>query len=225
MAAKEADTDPEVRMMDPEDSEDEKNPGEGENDIAAEGTDQGEGVDGADDLTADRDAAKQEAKESYDRFLRASAEFENYKKRATRDMDEFRKYANESLIRELLPVVDNLERALQSSAESNAVSDTENLTAGVDMTLKEILKVFEKFVIKPIDALGQRFDPTFHQAVMQEENDNEPENTILRELQKGYKIHDRLLRPSMVVVSRSSKQASDKSASEPQDNDEDTSTP
>ncbi len=71
---------------------------------------------------------------------------------------------------------------------------------GVNLTLKEILKVFEKFNVKPIESIGQSFDPTFHQAMMQEETDDYPENTVITELQKGYMIHDRLLRPSMVVV-------------------------
>lgn len=220
MAAKKTETDPEIQRIDPDKMEARKDSGDGENGNTADSTDPAEGADALDDLTVKLEAAEQEAKESYDRFLRASAEFENYKKRAAREMDEFRKYANESLLREFLPVVDNLERAIQSSAGNEATNDSDNLIDGVDMTLKEVLRVFEKFVIKPIDALGERFDPTFHQAVMQEENDNQPENTILRELQKGYKIHDRLLRPSMVVVSTSSKKGSDIPASGTQDNEE-----
>ena len=76
------------------------------------------------------------------------------------------------------------------------------LLQGLDMTHKEILKVFEKFEVRPIDAMGQTFDPTFHEAVMQEETDEFSENAVINELQKGYLIHDRLLRPSMVVVAR-----------------------
>jgi len=147
---------------------------------------------------AELEIAKQEAKEAYDRFLRVSAEFENYKKRSAREMGDFRKYANQSLIKEMLAVVDNLERALNSS---NGISSNDKCMAdGVSLTLKEILKVFEKFNVKPIEAIGQPFDPTFHQAMMQEETDDYPENTVITELQKGYMIHDRLLRPSMVVV-------------------------
>jgi molecular chaperone GrpE len=142
---------------------------------------------------------EQEAKEAHDRFLRVSAEFENYKKRSAREMDEFRKFANESLIREMLTVVDNLERALNSSNNDNQANS--HIAEGVDMTLKEILKVFEKFNVKPIEALGRPFDPNFHQAAMREETNERPENTVLNELEKGYMIHDRLLRPAMVVVS------------------------
>lgn len=145
------------------------------------------------------ESVEQEAKEAHDRFLRVSAEFENYKKRSAREMDEFRKFANESLIREMLTVVDNLERALNSSNNDNQANS--HIAEGVDMTLKEILKVFEKFYVKPIEALGKPFDPNFHQAAMREETNERPENTVLNELEKGYMIHDRLLRPAMVVVS------------------------
>ena len=144
------------------------------------------------------ETAKQEAKETYDRFLRVSAEFENYKKRSAREMDDFRKFANQSLIKEMLAVVDNLERALNSSNGNN--NNDKCMADGVNLTLKDILKVFEKFNVKPIESIGQIFDPNFHQAMMQEETDDYPENTVITELQKGYMIHDRLLRPSMVVV-------------------------
>lgn len=149
----------------------------------------------ADELQAARD----EAKESYDRFLRVSAEFDNYKKRVIRETAEFKKFANETLIREILPIIDNLERAIESSATD---AETKNgLVEGVDMTLREMLKVFEKFDVKPIAAIGKTFDPCFHQAVTQEKSDDHPDNTVIRELQKGYTMHDRLIRPAMVIVS------------------------
>jgi molecular chaperone GrpE len=132
--------------------------------------------------------------------LRVSAEFDNYKKRSEREMAEYRKYANQSLIKEMLSVVDNLELAMNSTNGHKAID--KDLLQGLEMTHKEILKVFEKFNVKPIDAKGQPFDPTFHEAVMQEETDDSPKNTVINELQKGYLIHDRLLRPSMVVVAK-----------------------
>jgi len=141
---------------------------------------------------------EQEARENYDRVLRVSAEFDNYKKRASRDMEEFRKYSNQALIKEMLSVVDNLELAMNSTNGHQAID--KGLLDGLAMTHKEIIKVFEKFSVKPISAKGQPFDPTFHEAVMQEQTDEFPANTIINELQKGYLIHDRLLRPSMVVV-------------------------
>jgi molecular chaperone GrpE len=151
--------------------------------------------------TAEEKIAKAEAdaKEAYDRFLRASAELENYKKRSQKDMADFRKYANASLVKDLLGVVDNLERAIESSNENKAEG---KVSEGLNLTLKELLKIFEKFHACPISALGETFDPCFHQAMMQKESDDHPENVVLDELQKGYMIHDRLLRPAMVIVSK-----------------------
>jgi molecular chaperone GrpE len=136
---------------------------------------------------------EKEAKETHDRLLRVSAEFENYKKRAAREMNDFRKFANESFVKAMLPVIDNLEKHTDSS-----------MVEGVNMTLKEILKVLEQFGVKRFDSLGDTFDPGLHQAVMQEETDRHAENSVVKELQKGYMIHDRLLRPAMVVVSKKS---------------------
>lgn len=139
-----------------------------------------------------------ESKKNYECFLRVSAEFDNYKKRAARDMTEFKKYATESLIKELLPVLDNLERALQSGKEVEAAN--QSLIEGVEMTYKEILRILAKFGVSQIEALHQPFDPTYHQAVMREETDAFAENTVTREMQKGYLMHDRLIRPAMVAV-------------------------
>ena len=152
------------------------------------------------ELEAKLEAKEKEAEETYDRLLRASAEFDNYKKRSSREMEEFRKFANQSLIKEMLSVVDNLELAMNSTNGHKAID--KDLLQGLEMTHKEILKVFEKFNVKPIDAKGQPFDPTFHEAVMQEETNDSPKNTVINELQRGYMIHDRLLRPSMVVVAK-----------------------
>jgi molecular chaperone GrpE len=145
-------------------------------------------------------ATEEEAKETYDRFLRVSAEFENYKKRSAREMDDFRKFANQSLLKEMLSVVDNLELAI-NSANVNPKSDS-SLKEGLDLTHREIMRVFDKFNVKPIESKGKSFDPTYHEAVMQEETDDYPENTVINEMQKGYLIHDRLLRPAMVVVAK-----------------------
>lgn len=152
------------------------------------------------ELAAKLETKEKEAEETYDRLLRVSAEFDNFKKRSTREMDEYRKFANQSLIKEMLSVVDNLELAMNSTNGHKAID--KDLLQGLEMTHREILKVFEKFNVKPIDAIGQPFDPAFHEAVMQEETDNSPKNTVINELQRGYMIHDRLLRPSMVVVAK-----------------------
>ncbi len=152
------------------------------------------------ELEAKLEAKEKETGETYDRLLRISAEFDNYKKRSSREMEEFRKFANQSLIKEMLSVVDNLELAMNSTNGHRAID--KDLLQGLQMTYKEILKVFEKFAVKPIDARGKPFDPTFHEAVMQEETNDSPKNTVINELQRGYMIHDRLLRPSMVVVAK-----------------------
>ena len=146
------------------------------------------------------ESLEKEAKETHDRLLRVSAEFENYKKRAAREMNDFRKFANESFVKAMLPVIDNLDRAIESS--NNEKHTDSSMIEGVNMTLKEILKVLEQFGVKRFDSLGDTFDPVLHQAVMQEETDRHAENSVVKELQKGYMIHDRLLRPAMVVVSK-----------------------
>ena len=150
------------------------------------------------EMEARFEAKEEEAKETYDRLLRVSADFENYKKRASREMEEFRKYANQSLLKEMLSVVDNLELAINSSNDGK--NTDKNLIEGLNLTLSEILRVFEKFNVTPIEAQGKTFDPAYHEAVMREETDDYPENSVISEFQKGYLIHDRLLRPAMVVV-------------------------
>jgi molecular chaperone GrpE len=151
------------------------------------------------DIAEQLEASKKENEENYDRFLRVSAEFENYKKRQSREMVEFRKYANQSLIRDILPVIDNLERAISSTEVGT--EEGNGILEGIALTFKDLLKILEKYDVQPIDAVGAPFDPNFHQAVSQEASDDYPENTVLHELQKGYLLHDRLVRPSMVIVS------------------------
>ena len=142
-----------------------------------------------------------------DRALRLTAEFENYKKRKQREIDDFKKFANETVFRQFLTVVDNLERAIVSAEES---SDDASLLEGVKLTHKEIIKLFETFNVKTVEASNQPFDPNFHQAVTQEENNDLPDNTVTTVLQKGYLLHDRLIRPAMVVVSKRVEKESEK---------------
>lgn len=150
--------------------------------------------------TAERLAAAEEALAAEkDRFLRLYAEFENYKKRSAREIQDYRKYANETLIREILPIVDNLERAIQSS--DTAEGDAGCIVQGVDMTLREILRVLEKFNVQPVKSIGEPFDPSFHEAVGREPSAEHPEGAVVREYQRGYLLHDRLVRPAMVVIS------------------------
>lgn len=145
--------------------------------------------------------AEARAEENYDRLLRVTAEFENYQKRMEREMNGFRKFANESLIKDILPIVDSLERALEIPYGNNE-SAFNGMREGVQMTLKGLQESLEKFGVVSIDSLDKPFDPNFHQAVMQEESEGHPDNTVSKELQKGYVMRERLLRPAMVVVSK-----------------------
>jgi molecular chaperone GrpE len=161
-----------------------------------EGTPDAQEAQAQDPLTA----AQKEAADYYDRLLRLSAEFENYKKRSSRELADFRKFANELIIKDLLGVIDNLERALASAADQEG--NANSIAEGVELTLKEIFKILDKNGVTPITAEGEAFDPTYHQAVMQQETADHPPNTVVQELQKGYLLHNRLLRPSMVAVSK-----------------------
>ncbi|MEJ2154392.1 MAG: nucleotide exchange factor GrpE [Desulfobacteraceae bacterium] len=152
------------------------------------------------DLEERAKAAEQKCEEYYDRLLRASAEFDNYKKRTTREMRDVVRYANEKLFKEIINVVDNLERAIKSAEQEGKEDDP--LLQGVRLTLNEVEKILERHKVEPIKSLGETFDPNFHQAMMQQESADHPANTVISEMQKGYKLHDRLLRPAMVVVSK-----------------------
>lgn len=150
-------------------------------------------------LEARLEAKEQECRETLDKLLRVSAEFENSKKRAVREMEELRKYANQSLLKEMLSALDHIELAIQAaSADGVPGSD---IGQGLNLTLKELVRIFEKFDVRPIEAEGKPFNPEFHEAMLREETETIAENTVLRELQKGYMIGKRLLRPSLVVVS------------------------
>ncbi len=157
-------------------------------------------IDEDQDPASQLQAARQQAQENYDRLLRASAEFDNYKKRTAREMQDVIKYANEKIFKELLTVVDNLERAIEAAGADR--KDEDPLVKGIHLTLGEVLRILERHKVKPVKALGEPFDPAYHQAMMQEEVADQPPNTVVREMQKGYVIHDRLLRPAMVVVSK-----------------------
>ncbi|UCD33468.1 MAG: nucleotide exchange factor GrpE [Desulfobacterales bacterium] len=143
---------------------------------------QEEALDPITEMEAKLESLEQESKETHDRLLRVSAEFENYKKRAAREMADFRKFANESFVKAILPVVDNLDRAIESS--SNDEHPNSSVVEGVSMTLKEILRVLEQFSVKPFESVGKTFDPGFHQAMHQEETEEYPDNTVVSEFQK-----------------------------------------
>ncbi|MFN8624637.1 MAG: nucleotide exchange factor GrpE [Candidatus Binatia bacterium] len=139
---------------------------------------------------------EEEARASQDRFLRERAELENFKKRMQREKSEALRYALEPLIREILPVIDNLERAVQCG-EGNGGSVIE----GVQMVIKALLEVLERHGVKRVEALGQPFDPTHHQALAQVETAEHEPNRVVEQFHTGYLLHDRLLRPALVTVS------------------------
>lgn len=141
-----------------------------------------------------------------DKILRIAAEMDNTRKRLEREREEAVCYANEQILRELLPVIDNLERAL---SHAKAETDAKALLEGVEITLKGFMAALERFGCKPLDSVGKTFDPSYHEAVMQQATDQHPENTVIHEYQKGYILKDRLLRPAMVVVAKGSKQEKD----------------
>ncbi len=148
-------------------------------------------------------AALEEAASLRDRMLRLAAESENFKKRMERERIAGLKYAGEQIFREMLPVVDNLERAIGLGAVES-MSPEKNLTAlleGVQLTLKSLMATLEKFQVKFIDSVGQPFDPNKQEALTMEASDTMPASHVLREFEKGYYYKDRLLRPARVVVS------------------------
>lgn len=150
-------------------------------------------------LMAELEAKANEARENYDRFLRASADLDNYKKRVEREKAELVNFSNEGLITELLPVMDNLQRALEHSNAGH--NNIESLREGVRLTIEQMLSTFKKSGVEEIKAEGERFDPALHHAISHDEAGDGPE-VVVKELQKGYLLKGRLLRPSMVAVAR-----------------------
>jgi molecular chaperone GrpE len=136
--------------------------------------------------------------EKTDRHLRAVAELENAKRRAQRERDDYVKYANESLIRDLVPMLDNFDRALSAARDAREAG---GVVAGVELIRRELLKVLEKFGVERYSALGQRFDPARHEAVARVVSVQHPEGTVVDETLPGYSLHGRVLRPAMVAVS------------------------
>ena len=146
-------------------------------------------------------AATAKAAENWDKFLRTTADFENYKKRVAREKQEAIAYANVSLLQKLLPVLDNFEMAL--AAAGNAPNGAaQSLQAGVVMIASQLRGVLAEVGLEEIDAAGKPFDPNFHEAVAQQESAEVPEGQVLQQLRKGYKLRDRLLRPASVIVAR-----------------------
>jgi len=145
------------------------------------------------------EAKEQEAKNNYDRYVRQVAETENFKKRNLRERDDAIRFANEALVKDLLPIIDNLERAIAHAAEGE---NGKPLVEGVEMVLKGFLDILNKFGVSQIIAIGQPFDPSKHEAMAQVASDNHEPNTVVAELHKGYMFRDRLLRAALVTVAK-----------------------
>jgi molecular chaperone GrpE len=158
---------------------------------------------------------EEEAKNNYERFIRQTAEVENFKKRALRDKEDAIRYANETLVKELLPIIDNLERAISHARGSG---NGASLVEGVEMILKGLFDALGKYGVSQISAMGQPFDPQLHEAMAQVETDTGEPNTVLEEHQKVYLLKDRLLRPSLVTVAKSSKPNDKKNQDGPVEN-------
>ena len=148
-------------------------------------------------LEKDLQKIKDELAEEKDKFVRLQAETDNFRKRLSREKDEFSQYANERLFKELIPIFDNLERALEDPS-----NDTKSLKEGLEMILKQFSAFLEKEKVEPIKAIGEKFDPIVHEALTSEESNDHEENTIISEFVKGYTINNRVLRPSQVVISK-----------------------
>lgn len=155
--------------------------------------------DDIDRLIEQCEEAEKRAAEEHEQLLRTLADFNNYRRRAREELEQSRQYAIEDIVVRLLPILDNFERAIKTAEE---IEDFDALHGGVVLILRQLRDVLEKEGIKPIEAEGQQFDTAKHEAVMCEDTDEYPDNTIIEEFQKGYTLGDKVIRPSMVKVVR-----------------------
>jgi molecular chaperone GrpE len=159
----------------------------------------GEGAgQGDDSLEAKLATLEREKKENWDRYLRAAADLENFRKRQRRELEDARFEAKSKILKEMLPVVDNLERAIEHATQQ---AGTNPIVEGVQLVLRQFLSAFERLDVTPIEAAGQPFDPNLHEAISQLESDAAP-GTVVQVLQRGYRTPERLLRPALVVVAK-----------------------
>ncbi|MCK4508485.1 MAG: nucleotide exchange factor GrpE [Desulfuromonadales bacterium] len=178
-----------------------------------------EAVDPITRLKNEIEAAKAESSTNWDLYLRERADLENARKRHQRDKEDALRFANDRLLKEMIPVLDNLERAVEHAGQDN--DNNQGLLEGVNMTINQFRKALEDFAVKPINAIGTDFDPNLHQAMGQVESADQAPNTVVSEFQKGYLLHDRLLRPSLVMVAKApTSDAADAEAEELTSNDE-----
>ncbi len=145
-------------------------------------------------------ASAEKLKELQDKFLRSQADFDNLRKRVEREKQDFLKYANEGVMLELLNILDDLERVINLAAEKH--EDMDAFLKGVEMILAHLYELLKTHGVKPVEAEGRLFDPHYHEALMQVEAKDLPENTIVEVLQKGYLMHERIIRTAKVKVSK-----------------------
>ncbi|MCD4688435.1 MAG: nucleotide exchange factor GrpE [Desulfuromonadaceae bacterium] len=154
-----------------------------------------EGAISAEEVLAE---SRAEAQKNWDLYLRERAELENYRKRMQREKEDLARFANENLLREMLPILDNLERAVAHAEQEQEGG----LLEGVQMTLEQFRKTLERLGVVPVAAIGQPFSPDFHEAMGQLESSEQAPNTVVQEMQKGYTLNDRLLRPALVMIAK-----------------------
>ena len=150
-------------------------------------------------LQAELENSQNEAKKHQDQYLRTLADMDNLRKRTQREKEELGKFANENILREVLPVIDNLERAVEHAGQAEGI---EGLLEGVRMTLDQFSQVLTRFGVVAFESIGQPFDPALHQAMGQMESAEHPVNTVVQDMQKGYQLNERLLRPAMVMIAK-----------------------
>ena len=155
--------------------------------------------DAIEELKANLEGKEKEIEELKEKLLYHQADFENFKKLKAKEKQEALRFGNETLIKELLPVIDNLERAIEHAGKTD---EAKAIAEGVALTLNGFLKVLEKFDVSRVEAKGKKFDPNLHEAVYQEESEQVEPGTVIAEFQKGYMMDGRLLRPSMVSVAK-----------------------
>ena len=163
-------------------------------------------------LKNELEAARAETSNNWDLYLRERADLENARKRHLRDKEDALRFANDRLLKEMIPVLDNLERAVEHAGQGD--DGNQGLLEGVNMTINQFRKALEAFGVKPIIAIGADFDPNLHQAMGQIESAEQAPNTVVSEFQKGYLLHDRLLRPSLVMLAKAPADETTESAPE-----------
>jgi molecular chaperone GrpE len=144
------------------------------------------------------EASRKLADENHERYMRVQADYDNFRRRSRQEKEDFAKYASSKLIEQLLPIVDNFERALTAS---QSVKDFDILIKGIEMTAKQLDQVLASEGLKSIESVNQPFNPEYHQAIMQVESAEHEEGVIVEEVQKGYILKDKVIRPAMVKVS------------------------